>query len=61
MKFSLYIIAILLVIGWTVGFIVYSVGAIIHLLLVIAGISILVAVFNVNTKPSRRVTRVAKT
>lgn len=38
----LYIIAVLLVIGWAVGFFVYSAGAIIHLLLVIAVISVLV-------------------
>jgi hypothetical protein len=37
----LYIIAVLLVIFWAIGFFAYSAGAIIHILLVIAVISIL--------------------
>ena len=37
----LYIIAVILVIGWAVGFIGYSAGGIIHVLLVIALIAIL--------------------
>lgn len=37
----LYIIAIILVIGWAVGFIGYSAGGLIHILLVIAIIAIL--------------------
>ena len=37
----LYIIAVLLIIGWAVGFIGYSAGGIIHVLLVIALIAIL--------------------
>jgi hypothetical protein len=32
----LYIIAVILVIGWLVGFFTYNVGGIIHILLVIA-------------------------
>lgn len=37
----LYIIAVLLIIFWLLGFYVYSVGAIIHILLVIAIIAVL--------------------
>lgn len=37
----LYLIAVLLIIFWLLGFYVYSVGAIIHILLVIAVIAIL--------------------
>ncbi len=37
----LYIIAVLLIIGWAVGFIGYSAGGIIHVLLIIAIIAIL--------------------
>ena len=40
----LYIIAVVLVIGWAIGFFAYSAGAIIHLLLVIAVISILLRI-----------------
>ncbi len=38
----LYIIAVILIIGWAIGFFAYSVGAIIHILLVIAIIAIIV-------------------
>ncbi len=37
----LYIIAVILVIAWLVGFIGYSAGGIIHILLVIAAIAII--------------------
>ena len=37
----MYIIAVLLVIGWLIGFIGYHAGGIIHILLVIAIIAIL--------------------
>jgi len=37
----LYIIAVILIIGWAIGFFAYSAGAVIHLLLVIALIAIL--------------------
>ncbi|WP_120180167.1 lmo0937 family membrane protein [Pelobium manganitolerans] len=40
----LYIIAVVLIIGWIFGFFVYSVGALIHILLVIAVIAVLLAV-----------------
>ena len=36
----LYIIAVILLIGWALGFFVYSAGSIIHLLLVIAIIAV---------------------
>jgi hypothetical protein len=37
----LYIIAVILVIAWAIGFFAYSAGAIIHLLLILAIIAIL--------------------
>ncbi len=37
----LYIIAVILIIGWAIGFFAYSAGGIIHILLVIAIIAIL--------------------
>lgn len=36
----LYVIAIILIIGWALGFFVYSAGGLIHILLVIAVIAI---------------------
>lgn len=44
MRSILYIIALVLVIGWVVGFFAYSAGNIIHILLVLAIISILIGV-----------------
>ncbi|MDD7886618.1 MULTISPECIES: lmo0937 family membrane protein [Flavobacteriaceae] len=41
MRSLLYIIAVILVIGWALGFFVYSLGGLIHILLVIAVIAIL--------------------
>ncbi|WP_162344094.1 lmo0937 family membrane protein [Cyclobacterium salsum] len=41
MSSLLYLIAIILVIGWIVGAFVYSVGGLIHILLVLAVIAIL--------------------
>lgn len=38
----LYIIAVILIIGWAIGFIGYNTGGIIHILLVIAIIAIVV-------------------
>ncbi|MDD4109164.1 lmo0937 family membrane protein [Mariniphaga sp.] len=38
----LYIIAVILIIAWAVGFIGYSAGGIIHVLLVIAVIAIII-------------------
>ncbi len=40
----LYIIAVILLIGWLLGFFVFSAGSIIHILLVIAIIAILIRV-----------------
>jgi hypothetical protein len=40
----LYVIAVILIIGWAIGFFAYNLGAIIHILLVIAIISILLRV-----------------
>ncbi len=40
----LYIIAVVLVIAWAIGFIGYSAGGIIHILLVIAVIAVLLQV-----------------
>ena len=37
----LYLIAVILIIGWAIGFFAYSAGGIIHILLVIAVIAIL--------------------
>jgi hypothetical protein len=37
----LYLIAVILIIGWVIGFFVYSAGSIIHVLLVIAIIAII--------------------
>lgn len=42
MRSLLYTIAVLCVIGWAIGFLGYAAGGIIHVLLVIAVISILV-------------------
>jgi hypothetical protein len=40
----LYVIAVILVIGWAIGFIGYGAGGIVHLLLVIAIIVVLLRV-----------------
>ena len=40
----LYVIAVILILGWAVGFFAYSSGSIIHILLVIAIIAILMRV-----------------
>lgn len=41
MNSLLYLIAVVLVIGWLLGVFIYSVGGLIHILLVLAVISIL--------------------
>ena len=41
MRSLLYVIAIILIIGWVLGAFVYSAGSIIHILLVLAIISLL--------------------
>jgi hypothetical protein len=40
----LYLVAVLLIIGWLIGFVGYSTGGIIHILLVIAIIAVLMRV-----------------
>ncbi|MCW3462526.1 lmo0937 family membrane protein [Chitinophaga nivalis] len=42
MNSLLYLIAVILIIGWLLGFFVYSAGALIHVLLVLAIIAVLV-------------------
>lgn len=44
MRGLLYIIAVILVIGWAVGFFAYNTGSIIHVLLVIAIIALILGV-----------------
>ncbi|MGZ3750457.1 MAG: lmo0937 family membrane protein [Mucilaginibacter sp.] len=44
MRSLLYIIAVILIIGWAIGFFAYSAGAIIHVLLVIAIVALLLGV-----------------
>lgn len=39
----LYVIAILRIIGWAVGFIAFSAGAIIHVLLILAAIVVIIS------------------
>ena len=41
MRSILYLVAVVLVIGWALGFFVYSAGSMIHILLVIAVIAVL--------------------
>jgi hypothetical protein len=42
----LYLISIILVIGWAIGFFAYGLGGLIHLLLGIALVSILLRIIN---------------
>jgi len=44
MSSLLYIIAVILIIGWVIGFFAFHVGGIIHILLVIALIAIIVRI-----------------
>ncbi|NCD69857.1 lmo0937 family membrane protein [Mucilaginibacter agri] len=44
MRGLLYIIAVILIIGWALGVFVYSAGSLIHVLLVIAIIALLLGV-----------------
>jgi hypothetical protein len=43
MRNILYIVAVILIIGWLLGVFAYSVGGIIHILLVLAVVSILLS------------------
>jgi hypothetical protein len=42
MRSILYLIAVILVIGWLLGFFVYSAGGLIHILIVLAVISLII-------------------
>lgn len=44
MRGLLYIIAVILVIGWLVGFFAFSVGNLIHILLIFAIISVFISI-----------------
>jgi hypothetical protein len=44
----LYLIAVILIIGWTIGFLAYGAGGIIHLLLFIAIVAILLRIIKGN-------------
>jgi hypothetical protein len=46
MRSLLYFIAVILVIGWLIGFFVYSAAGLIHVLLVLAVISVLIGVIS---------------
>jgi hypothetical protein len=47
----LYLIAVLLIIGWILGFFVFSAGGIIHVLLVLAVIAILLRLIGGSRTP----------
>jgi len=42
MRSILYLVAVILVIGWLLGFFVYSAGGLIHILIVLAVISLII-------------------
>jgi hypothetical protein len=44
MRSILYIVAVIMIIGWLLGVFVYSVGGLIHILLVLAVLSILLSI-----------------
>jgi len=44
MRSILYIVAVILVIGWLIGFLGYAAGGLIHILLVLAIVSVLLGV-----------------
>lgn len=49
MRSILYIIAVILIIGWVLGAFVYSVGGLIHILLVIAIIALILGLIRGDT------------
>ena len=49
MRSLLYIIAVILVIGWILGSFVYSAGSLIHILLVLAVISLILGILRRGT------------
>ena len=50
MRNLLYVLAVIILVAWAIGFIGYSVGGIIHVLLVIALISILLGIIQGKNK-----------
>jgi hypothetical protein len=44
----LFIIAVILIIAWAIGFIGYNTGGIIHVLLVIAVVAIIIKLFQIS-------------
>ena len=44
MRNLLYVLAVILIIAWAIGFVGYSVGGLIHILLIIALISVLLGI-----------------
>ncbi len=46
----LYIVAVILIIAWAIGFVGYSAGGIIHILLVIAVIAVIVKLVSGNRR-----------
>ena len=48
MRSILYLIAVILVIGWILGFFVYSASGLIHILIVLAVISLLLGLIRAN-------------
>lgn len=44
----LYLVALILIIGWAVGFFAYSAGGLIHVLLVIAIIAVIMRIISGN-------------
>jgi len=51
MRSILYIVAVILIIGWLLGFFVYTAGSLIHILLVLAVISLLLAIIGGRGTP----------
>ena len=51
MSSLLYLIAVILLIGWVLGFFVFSAGSIIHVLLVLAVIAILIRLIGGSQNP----------
>ncbi len=49
MRSLLYIVAVILVIGWAISVFAYSVGGLIHILIVLAIISLVLGLFRGNT------------
>lgn len=44
MRNLLYVLAVIIIIGWAIGFIGYSAGGLIHVLLIIALVSLLLGI-----------------